>query len=92
MALDAGIRLRRLAAIDRLKKKPFIIIDENTGDIFGRLAASLREQKRDHAYRVQDLWLASQAIQKGFKLLTSNEKDFRDIPGLELAVFPSPKR
>jgi predicted nucleic acid-binding protein len=88
MARDEGIRLRRMAAIDRLRKKPFIIIDENTGDIFGRLAATLRQQKRDHQYRVQDLWLASQAIQRGFKLLTKNKKDFEDIPGLDLVVFP----
>ena len=34
-----------------------------------------------------DLWLAAQAIQTGFKLLTSNEKDFRDIPGLDLVLL-----
>jgi predicted nucleic acid-binding protein len=28
------------------------------------------------------LWLASQAIQHGFKLLTRNPGDFDDIPGL----------
>jgi len=38
----------------------------------------------------QHLWLASQAIQKGFKLLTRNEKSFEDIPGLDLVVFPKP--
>jgi predicted nucleic acid-binding protein len=36
---------------------------------------------------VQDLWLASQAIQYGVKLLTKNEKDFSDIPGLDLVIF-----
>lgn len=38
-------------------------------------------------YRVQDLWLASQAIQFGFKFLTHNEDDFEDIPGLDLVVW-----
>ena len=41
----------------------------------------------DHKYRIQDLWLASQAIQSNLKLLTRNEKDFIDIPGLDLVVF-----
>ena len=66
----------------------FLIIRENTGEIFGQLAAALRRREMDHKYRVQDLWLASQAIQKGFKLLTRNKKGFEDIPGLDLVVFP----
>jgi predicted nucleic acid-binding protein len=88
MASEAAIRMKRTAALDRLRKKPFLIIDEITGEIFGRLAARLKSVGRSHLYRVQDLWLASQAIQNGLKLLTRNEKDFRDIPGLDLVVFP----
>ena len=87
MAKEERIRQKRLAALSRLRKKPFIVIDEHTGDIFGRLAASLHKSGLDHKYRVQDLWLASQAIQNNLKLLTRNEKDFRDIPGLELVVY-----
>lgn len=87
IAKDERIRQKRMAAIDRLRKKPFIIIDENTGVIFGRLAAGLRQNGSDHKYRVQDLWIASQAIQNGLTLLTRNEKDFADIPGLDLMIF-----
>jgi predicted nucleic acid-binding protein len=87
MAKDERIRQKRLAALTLLRKKPFINIDENTGDIFGRLAASLHKQGLDHKYRIQDLWLASQAIQNNLKFLTRNEKDFLDIPGLDLIVF-----
>jgi predicted nucleic acid-binding protein len=32
------------------------------------------------------IWLASQAIQHGYGLLTRNKKDFEDIPGLDLIV------
>ena len=42
IASDERIRQKRMAALDRLRKKPFIIIDEMTGEIFGRLAVSLR--------------------------------------------------
>ena len=87
MANDERIRQKRLAALNLLRKKPFINIDENTGDIFGRLAAILHKEGLDHKYRIQDLWLASQAIQNNLKFLTRNEKDFLDIPGLDLIVF-----
>jgi len=87
MAKEERIRQKRLAALSRLRKKPFIVIDEHTGDIFGRLAASLHKSGLDHKYRVQDLWLASQAIQNNLKLLTRNAKDFSEIPGLELVVY-----
>jgi predicted nucleic acid-binding protein len=33
--------------------------------------------------------MASQAIQHGFRLLTRDIDDFKDIPGLDLVVFGS---
>jgi predicted nucleic acid-binding protein len=39
---------------------------------------------RGSDFRIQDLWLAAQAVQRGFKLLTSNAKDFKDIPDLKV--------
>ena len=90
MATDPKIRLKRAAALDRLRKKPILVIDEATGITFGKLAAHLKLAGKDHHYRIQDLWLASQAVQNGFKLLTQNEKDFFDIPGLDLVLFPKP--
>lgn len=90
MAKDPTIRIKRSAALDRLRKKPILIIDETTGEIFGKLASQLKIAGKDHTYRIQDLWIASQAIQNGLKLLTENEKDFFDIPGLDLILFPRP--
>jgi len=37
-----------------------------------------------------DLWLAAQAVQRRFSLLTFNVKHFKDIPGLNLVVLPQP--
>jgi len=54
------------------------------------LAAKLKKARRDPNVRVNDLWLAAQAIQRDFKLLTSNSKDFKDIPGLQMVVLPLP--
>ncbi len=91
MAKEENVRQKRMTALSRLRKKPFMTIDELTGEVFGRLAAALHRMGKDHHYRVQDLWIASQAIQNGFTLLTKNKKDFIDIPGLDLLVFPSNK-
>ncbi len=86
-ALDSGVRQKRLAALRRLQQKPLLPIDGNTGDVFGTLAAAIKAAGRGHRYRVQDLWLASQAIQYGFRLLTRNGKDFEDVPGLDLVLI-----
>lgn len=89
MASSEALRNRRLSALNRLRKKPILQIDEETGLLFGRVAASLRKSGRDPLHRIQDLWLASQAIQHDFSLLTKNGKDFRDIPGLSLVEIPA---
>jgi len=85
-ASDPNIRQKRQAALFRLKRKPVLRIDE-TGEIFGSLAAQMKALGLQHRHRVQDLWIASQAIQHNLTLLTYNEKDFIDIPGLSLKVI-----
>lgn len=89
VAKSAGIRQKRLAVLERLKRKPVLRIDEITGEIFGSLAAALNMKGRGHKFRVQDLWIASQAIQNVLKLVTHNLKDFEDIPGLEVIAIPA---
>jgi len=86
-AEDQSVRQQRLAALRRLQLKPLLTIDGGTGEIFGGLTAVIKSGRRGHRYRVQDIWLASQAIQHGFSLLTRNKKDFKDIPGLALVVI-----
>ncbi len=85
-AATAAIRQQRLASLARIRVKPVLRIDENTGEIFGSLAAQLKTSVKTHRPRFQDLWLASQAVQHGFLLLTRNVKDFVDIPGLVVAT------
>lgn len=87
VAKDASEKQKRLAALRRLQRKIVLPIDGATGEIFGSLAAVIKSAGRHHRYRVQDLWLASQAIQHGFGFLTRNLKDFDDIPGLSLASY-----
>ena len=87
IARDPGMRQRRLVALRRLARKPLLPVDGTTGDIFGSLAAQIRAAGRQHRYRVQDLWLASQALQHNYRLLTRNSHDFEDIPGLDLVLY-----
>ena len=74
----------------RLRRKPQLRITIETAEIFGSLAAKLREARRDPYVRVNDLWLAAQAIQRDFRLLTSNAKNFADVPGLQMVVLKLP--
>jgi len=84
-----AIRLKRLASLNRLKKRPTLSIDEETGAVFGSVAARLHKRGHGADFRVQDVWMASQAIQHGYRLLTRDIHDFKDIPGLDLVVFGS---
>lgn len=89
--LRPGPQKQRAAAMfRRLRRKPQLRITLETAETFGRLAAQLRKAGRDPHVRVNDLWLAAQAIQRDFRLLTSNSRDFADIPGLQMVVLKLP--
>lgn len=85
-AATTAERNRRLAAMTRLRRKPCLVIDDDTGEIFGRLAAELDSRGRPSRHRLHDLWIAASAIQHGYRLLTRNKADFSDIPGLQLVT------
>jgi hypothetical protein len=89
--LPAGAKKQKAAAaLRRLRRKPQLRITLETAEVFGRIAARLKKERRDPNVRVNDLWLAAQAIQRSFKLLTSNPKDFKDISELKLIALPCP--
>lgn len=81
---------RALAMLRRIRRKPLLRITGETAETFGGLAAQLHAAGRGHAFRVQDLWLAAQAVQRDLTLLTANFTDFKDIPGLKVVSFPIP--
>jgi hypothetical protein len=84
---DSKQKNKAMATLRRMRRKPLLRIGAETAEIFGALAARLAKTARGHDFRVQDLWLAAQAIERKFTLLTANAKDFRDVPGLKfLAV------
>ncbi len=81
---------RATAMLRRLRRKPQLRITVETAEVFGSLAAKLRKSGKDPHIRINDLWLAAQAIQRDFRLLTSNAKDFADVPGLQMVVLKLP--
>ena len=88
--LQAGpLKQKATAALRRLRRKPQLRITLETAEVFGFLAAKLKKAGRDPNVRINDLWLAAQAIQRDFTLLTSNPKDFKDIQGLKLVALPA---
>lgn len=78
---------RALAVLRRLRRKPLLRITGETAEVFGVLSAALVRAGRGHAYRVQDIWLAAQAVHRDFTILTSNARDFEDIPGLRFVTL-----
>ncbi len=81
---DAKQKQRALAMLRRMCRKPLLRITGETGEIFGTLATRLKQSGRGADFRIQDLWLAAQAVQRKFTLLTLNARDFQNIPELKL--------
>jgi predicted nucleic acid-binding protein len=89
--LKAGRQKQRaIAMLRRLRRKPQLRITLETAETFGRLAARLKKAGRDPYVRVNDLWLAAQTIERDFRLLAANAKDFADIQGLRIVVLKLP--
>jgi len=59
---------------------PVLPFDALAGDAYGVLRAAVRDRKRDALDRL----IASHAVSRGLILVTNNEADFKDYPGLKL--------
>ena len=87
---DAKQKQRAMTALRRMRRKPLLRITGETAEVFGMIAAKLTQAGRGAGFRIQDLWLAAQAIQRDFTVLTSNTKDFKDVPGLKWLTVKVP--
>jgi predicted nucleic acid-binding protein len=52
---------------------------------FGILAAFMKQSGRSPRPRVNDIWIAAQAMENDYALLTANLKDFEGLPGLRVS-------
>ena len=87
---DAKQKTRAMRTLRRMRRKPLLRITGESGEVFGMIAAKLTRAGRGGDFRIQDVWLASQAIQRDFTVLTANAKDFKDVPGLKVVVVTVP--
>ena len=87
---DAKQKQRAMTALRRMRRKPWLRITGETAEVFGMIAAKLTQAGRGADFRIQDLWLAAQAIQRDFTVLASNTKDFKDVPGLKWVTVKVP--
>jgi predicted nucleic acid-binding protein len=63
-------------------------VSQHTASAFGVLAAAVKQAGRSPWPRHNDLWIAAQAIEQGYALLTLNARDFEGLAGLRLTALP----
>lgn len=81
---DPAERALRAAYLRQVEARPALDVGKNTAAAFGVLAAALKLSGRSPRPRYNDLWIAAQAIEHGYALLTVNAADFAELPGLRL--------
>ena len=87
--LDPAERAVRAAYLRQVESRPNLEISKHTASAFGVLAAAVKHAGRSPRPRYNDLWIAAQAIEHGYALLTLNASDFADLPGLRLVAVPT---
>jgi len=80
------VRLVRMRYLRNLEQRPALDVSSLTSAAFGILAASMKQSGRSPRTRVNDLWIAAQAVENDYALLTANLRDFEGLPGLRAAT------
>jgi predicted nucleic acid-binding protein len=88
VAADPALRAKRMAQLRKLERRPLLPISSDTAAAFGVIAAAVKYAGRSPRPRFNDLWIAAQAIEHGYALLTHNGDDFAHVPGLRLLALP----
>ena len=63
-----------------IARVPVLPFDERAAESYGVLAAAVRDRRRD----TMDRLIAAHAVSVGVTLVTNNEADFKDYPGLNV--------
>jgi len=84
LCTDPAIRAIRAAYLRQVESRPVLGVTKDTAAAFGVLAAAVKQAGRSPRPRYNDLWIAAQAIEHGYALLTVNNADYLHMPGLRL--------
>jgi len=87
---DPAERAVRAAYLRQMESRPTLAVSTHTAAAFGVLAAAVKQAGRSPRPHYNDLWIAAQAIEHGYTLLTLNSSDFTGLPGLQwMALSPN---
>jgi predicted nucleic acid-binding protein len=81
---DPATRMLRIRYLRSLEQRPVLDVSSLAASAFGILAAYMKQSGRSPRTRVNDVWIAAQAIENDYALLTANLKDFQGLPGLRV--------
>lgn len=84
LCTDPAARAIRAAYLRQVESRPILGVTKDTAAAFGVLAAAVKQAGHSPRPRYNDLWIAAQAIEHGYALLTVNSADFLHMPGLRL--------
>ena len=82
---DPMQRILRMRFLRNYEQRPVLDVTARTASIFGLLAAFMKQSGRSPRTRVNDIWIAAQAMENDYALLTANLKDFEGLPGLRVS-------
>jgi predicted nucleic acid-binding protein len=85
--VDPAERAVRAAYLRQVESRPNLTVSKHTAAAFGVLAAAVKQAGRSPRPRYNDLWIAAQAIEHGYSLLTLNASDYAGLPGLRLVTL-----
>ncbi len=68
-----------------IQRIPVLPFNESDAESFGVLRAAVRDRRRD----TMDQLIAAHALSVGLTLVTNNEDDFKDYPGLKVENWAS---
>lgn len=81
---DPAERAMRAAYFRQVESRPTLGVSKHTAAAFGVLAAAVKQAGRSPRPRYNDLWIAAQATEHGYTLLTINASDFAGLPGVRV--------
>lgn len=81
---DPAERAARAACLRQFESRSVLEVSKHTADAFGMLAAVVKRTGRSPRPRYNDLWIAAQAIEHGYAILTLNSEDFTNLPGVQV--------
>ena len=82
---DPATRMLRTRFLRSLEQRPVLDVTSLTATAFGILSAFMKQSDRSPRTRVNDLWIAAQAMENDYALLTANLKDFGGLPGIRVS-------